>query len=91
MKFDAYLILLRPVDQINIKYLKMDNQRFEPFVRNKKELKREFITCNYANKEERDRIFPHLVEVNTSKASLTENALAFVIRSNNDDDIHKVL
>lgn len=69
----------------------MDNQRFEPFVRNKKELKRDFVTCDYANKEERDRLFPHLTDVNTSKASSNENALAFVIRSNNDDDIHKVI
>jgi hypothetical protein len=42
------------------------------------------------NLDDRNKLFPHLKEVNRSTASQLPTAVTYVIRSNNDDDIHKV-
>ncbi|KAM3140207.1 hypothetical protein pb186bvf_007760 [Paramecium bursaria] len=63
----------------------------EPYVRNKRDLKVPFITCDdYNNIEYAGKLIPALKQINIPGRKLYEtDAYAFILRSNNDDDIHK--
>ena len=62
----------------------------EPYIRNRKTLNIEFKTTNdYKDISTASATFPHFKEINNSKYHELENAYCFVMRSNNDDDIHK--
>ncbi|CAD8059381.1 unnamed protein product [Paramecium sonneborni] len=69
----------------------MNNQQ-EPYVRNKRDLKVPYISCqDYTNLEQASKLIPALKQINQSERHLADavNAYTYIIRSNNDDDIHK--
>ncbi|CAD8141602.1 unnamed protein product [Paramecium pentaurelia] len=68
------------------------NNHFEPYVRNKRDLKVPYISCqDYTNLEQASKLIPALKQINQSDRHLADadNAHTYILRSNNDDDIHK--
>ncbi|CAD8061228.1 unnamed protein product [Paramecium sonneborni] len=67
------------------------NNHYEPYVRNKRDLKVPYISCqDYTNLEQASKLIPALKQINQTNRNLADTeAYAYILRSNNDDDIHK--
>ncbi|CAD8044722.1 unnamed protein product [Paramecium primaurelia] len=67
------------------------NNHYEPYVRNKRDLKVPYISCqDYTNLEQASKLIPALKQINQANRNLADTeAYAYILRSNNDDDIHK--